>query len=294
MAKTLILKADDKLVAAMVRGDRELNEVKLKNVLGCTELEIADAESVRIATNAEVGFAGPIGLKIKIIADYEVAHGKNLIVGANETDHHLINVNIGRDFEAEIHDIRSISEDDACPCCGQRITLARGIEVGHIFKLGTKYSELLKCSYIDESGNERPMVMGCYGIGINRLMAAVIEQNNDDKGIIWPMEIAPYHVIIVPVNVLDETVMNIAQNMYEKLIEANVEVILDDRNERAGVKFNDADLIGIPIRINIGRKAAEGLVEFKLRSGNEAITMPVDEALEKILSEVQNNKSDIE
>jgi len=287
MAKTLIFKADDELVAAMVRGDRELNEVKLKNVLGCRELEIADAESVRFATNAEVGFAGPIGLKIRIIADYEVAQGRNLIVGANETDHHLINVNIGRDFNAEIHDIRSISEGDVCPVCGKAITLARGIEVGHIFKLGTKYSEPLKCNYIDESGKERPMVMGCYGIGINRLMAAVIEQNNDEKGIIWPIEIAPYHVIIVPVNVLDETVMNIARNMYEKLIEANVEVILDDRNERAGVKFNDADLIGIPIRINIGRKAAEGLVELKLRNGNEAVTMPVDEALEKILSQVK-------
>ncbi len=208
-------------------------------------------------------------------------------MGANETDHHLINVNIGRDFNAEIHDIRSISEGDVCPVCGKAITLARGIEVGHIFKLGTKYSEPLKCNYIDESGKERPMVMGCYGIGINRLMAAVIEQNNDEKGIIWPIEIAPYHVIIVPVSVLDETVMNIARNMYEKLIEANVEVILDDRNERAGVKFNDADLIGIPIRINIGRKAAEGLVELKLRNGNEAVTMPVDEALEKILSQVK-------
>lgn len=289
MAKTLIFKADDKLVAAMVRGDRELNEVKLKNVLGCTELEIADAESVRIVTNAEVGFAGPIGLKTKIIADYEVAQGKNLIVGANETDHHLINVNIGRDFEAEIYDIRSIAEGDACPCCGKEITLARGIEVGHIFKLGIKYSKALNCNYSDEEGNERQMVMGCYGIGINRSMAAVIEQNNDDKGIIWPMEIAPYHVIIVPVNVLDETVMNIAQNMYEKLIESNVEVILDDRNERAGVKFNDADLIGIPIRINIGRKAAEGLVEFKLRSDNEALTMTVDEAMEKILLQVRKN-----
>ena len=289
MAKTLIFKADDKPVAAMVRGDRELNEVKLKNVLGCTELEIADAESVRMVTNAEVGFAGPIGLKTKIIADHEVAQGKNLTVGANETDHHLINVNIGRDFEAEIHDIRSIAEGDACPCCGQSITLARGIEVGHIFKLGTKYSKALNCNYSDEEGNERQMVMGCYGIGINRSMAAVIEQNNDEQGIIWPMEIAPYHVIIVPVNVLDETVMNIAQNMYDKLIESNVEVILDDRNERAGVKFNDADLIGIPIRINIGRKAAEGLVEFKLRSDNEAITMTVDEALEKILSQVRNN-----
>ena len=289
MAKTLIFRADNELVAAMVRGDRELNEAKLKNILGCRELEIADAESVRTATNAEVGFAGPIGLKIRIIADHEVAQGRNLIVGANETDHHLINVNFGRDFDAEIHDIRKIAEGDVCPCCGKTIAFAKGIEAGHMCKLKTKFSEPLKCNYIDESGSERPMVMGCYGIGINRLMAAVIEQNNDEKGIIWPIEIAPYHVIIVPVNVLDETVMNIARNMYEKLIEANVEVILDDRNERAGVKFNDADLIGIPIRINIGRKAAEGLVELKLRNSNEVVTMPVDEALEKILSCVKNN-----
>jgi len=289
MAKTLIFKADNELVAAMVRGDRELNEAKLKNVLGCRRLEIADTESVRIATNAEVGFAGPIGLKIRIIADHEVAYRKNLIVGANETDHHLVNVNFGRDFDAEIHDIRKIAEGDVCPCCGQTITFARGFEVGQICKVGTKYSELLKCNYIDEAGNEQPMLMGSYRMEIDRLMAAVIEKNNDEKGIIWPMEIAPYHVIIVPVNVLDETVMNISRKMYERLIEANVEVILDDRNERAGVKFNDADLIGIPIRINIGRKAAEGLVELKLRNGNEAVTMPVDEALEEILAQVKGN-----
>ncbi|MGI6123331.1 MAG: proline--tRNA ligase [Acetivibrionales bacterium] len=288
VAKTLIYKADDMLVAAMVRGDRELNEVKLKNILGCTELEMADEKSVCTVTNAEVGFAGPIGLKIKIIADYEIAQGKNLIVGANETDYHIINVNMERDFEAEVHDIRSIAEGDTCPCCGNEITLARGIEVGHIFKLGTKYSEILKCNYVDENGNEKPMVMGCYGIGINRLMASVIEQSNDENGIIWPMEIAPYQVIIVPVNILDETVMNIAKNMYDRLQKLNVEVLLDDRNERAGVKFNDADLIGIPIRINIGRKAAEGLVEYKLRRGHEALTLTVDEAIEKILTQVEN------
>lgn len=288
VAKTLIYKADDMLVAAMVRGDRELNEVKLKNILGCTELEMADEKSVCTVTNAEVGFAGPIGLKIKIIADYEIAQGKNLIVGANETDYHIINVNMERDFEAEVHDIRSIAEGDICPCCGNEITLARGIEVGHIFKLGTKYSEILKCNYVDENGNEKPMVMGCYGIGINRLMASVIEQSNDENGIIWPMEIAPYQVIIVPVNILDETVMNIAKNMYDRLQKLNVEVLLDDRNERAGVKFNDADLIGIPIRINIGRKAAEGLVEYKLRRGHEALTLTVDEAIEKILTQVEN------
>lgn len=284
MAKTLIYKADGILVAAMVRGDRELNEVKLKNVLECTELEMADAESVRSVTNAEVGFAGPVGLKIRIIADHEVAQGRNLIVGANETDHHLLNVNIGRDFDAEVHDIRFIAAGDACPCCGKSIILARGIEVGHIFKLGTKYSSALACNYSDEEGNERPMVMGSYGIGINRIMAAVIEQHHDENGIIWPMEIAPYHVIIVPVNVLDEKVMKIAEVMYQRLTDAGLEVILDDRNERAGVKFMDADLIGIPIRINVGRKAAEGIVEYKPRGGKEALDLTVEEAIEKIMS----------
>ena len=284
MAKTLIYKADGKLVAAMVRGDRELNEVKLKNVLECTELEMANAESVRSVTNAEVGFAGPVGLKIRIIADHEVAQGRNLIVGANETDHHLLNVNIGRDFDAEVHDIRFIAAGDACPCCGKSIILARGIEVGHIFKLGTKYSSALACNYSDEEGNERPMVMGSYGIGINRIMAAVIEQHHDENGIIWPMEIAPYHVIIVPVNVLDEKVMKIAEVMYQRLTDAGLEVILDDRNERAGVKFMDADLIGIPIRINVGRKAAEGIVEYKPRGGKEALDLTVEEAIEKIMS----------
>lgn len=284
MAKTLIYKADGKLVAAMVRGDRELNEVKLKNVLECTELEMANAESVRSVTNAEVGFAGPVGLKIRIIADHEVAQGRNLIVGANETDHHLLNVNIGRDFDAEVHDIRFIAAGDACPCCGKSIILARGIEVGHIFKLGTKYSSALACNYSDEEGNERPMVMGSYGIGINRTMAAVIEQHHDENGIIWPMEIAPYHVIIVPVNVLDEKVMKIAEVMYQRLTDAGLEVILDDRNERAGVKFMDADLIGIPIRINVGRKAAEGIVEYKPRGGKEALDLTVEEAIKKIMS----------
>ncbi len=286
VAKTLIYKADDNLVAAMVRGDRELNEVKLKNVLGCTELEMADAESVCFVTGAEVGFAGPIGLKIRIIADHEVAQGKNLVVGANETDYHIINVNMGRDFIAEVYDIRSIAAGDVCPCCDHKISLARGVEVGHIFKLGTKYAKALNCNYSDEDGNEKPMVMGCYGIGINRSMAAVIEQYHDENGIIWHMEIAPYHVIIVPVNVLDETVMKISEDMYNKLEQAGVEVILDDRNERAGVKFMDADLIGIPIRINVGRKAAEGIVEYKSRGGKDALNLTVNEAIEKILAEI--------
>lgn len=286
MAKTLIYKADGKLIAAMVRGDRELNEVKLKNVLGCTELEMADAESVRTVTNAEVGFAGPIGLEIKIIVDCEVAQSRNLVVGANETDYHLLNVNMERDFKGGVHDIRLIADGDDCPCCGHKISLARGIEVGHIFKLGTKYTKALDCNYSDEEGNVRPMVMGCYGIGINRSMAAVIEQHHDENGIIWPMEVAPYQVIIVPVNVLDDTVMKISEDMYKRLTDAGVEVILDDRNERAGVKFMDADLVGIPIRINVGRKAADGIVEYKPRNTKEALNLTVEEAIDKIMAEI--------
>lgn len=284
--KTLIYKADNTLIAAMVRGDRELNETKLMNVLGCSELEMADSESVHTITGAEVGFAGPMGLKIRVVADHEVALSKNLIVGANETGYHLKNVNIGRDFQAEVYDIRQITADDPCPHCGQKIKLTRGIEVGHIFKLGTKYSKALNCSYSDEAGNDQAMVMGCYGIGLNRSMAAIIEQNHDENGIIWPMAVAPYHVIIVPVNTLDQIVMRMAEDLYEKLQKAKIEVVIDDRNERAGVKFKDADLIGIPIRINVGKKASEGLIEFKLRRFNEVHLVSVDEAIEKVMAEV--------
>lgn len=287
-AKTLIFKADNTLIAAMVRGDREINETKLANLLACAELEMADAESVRKVTQAEVGFAGPVGLKIRIIADLEVAAAVNLIVGANETDYHLKNVNLDRDFRAEVYDIRNITAEDPCPHCGQKITLTRGIEVGHIFKLGTKYSKALHCNYLDEAGSEQPMVMGSYGIGLNRSMAAIIEQNHDENGIIWPMVVAPYHCILVPVNVLDETVIKTAEAMYDELIKARVEVLLDDRNERAGVKFKDADLIGIPIRINIGKKASEGLVEYKDRGSQETTLLTIHEAIEKIKAEVNS------
>lgn len=289
-AKTIIYNADGNLVAALVRGDREISETKLMDVLKCESLEMAEADEVINLTNAEVGFAGPVNLAARIIVDQEVALTKNLIVGANETGYHLINVNFGRDFSAEVNDIRVITEEDPCPKCKGKLQLSSAIEVGHIFKLGTKYSEALKCNYIDEEGQEQPMIMGCYGIGINRTLAAVIEQNNDENGIIWPMEIAPYQVIIVPVNVLDEKVMDIAYNMYERLRKSNIEVILDDRNERAGVKFKDADLIGIPIRINIGRKAQEGLVEFKPRRTHEALTLTVDEAIEKTMELVNSAK----
>jgi prolyl-tRNA synthetase len=284
--KTLIYKADNTFVAAMVRGDREINETKLRNILGCSELMLADSENVCAITGAEVGFAGPVGLKVRIIADHEVALTKNLIVGANETNYHLKNVNIGRDFQAEVHDIRKITAEDTCPHCGEKLKISGGIEVGHIFKLGTKYSGPLGCSYLDEAGNERPMVMGCYGIGVSRLLAAIIEQNYDENGIIWPMSVSPYQVIIVPVNVKDEIVMKTAEDLYEKLIKAGVEAVIDDRNERAGVKFKDADLIGIPVRINVGKTATEGLVEYKHRRTGKTDLVNTDEVINKILADI--------
>ena len=286
-AKTLIYKADDKIVAAMVRGDREINETKLQNYLGCIELEMADAETVKAVTGAEVGFAGPVGLKVEIIVDPEVAGMRNFAVGANETGYHLKNVNIGRDFEASaIKDIRNIEEGDKCPRCGALVKVARGVEVGHIFKLGTKYSKALNCIYLDESGKEQPMIMGCYGIGVNRTMAAIIEQNYDENGIIWPMSVAPYHVIIIPVNPTESIQAEIAEKLYSELQAAGIEVMLDDRNERPGVKFKDADLIGIPIRITVGRKAGEGIVEYKLRKSPETREFKVDDVINEVKREV--------
>lgn len=286
-AKTLIYKADDKVVAAMVRGDRELNETKLQNLLGCIELEMADAETVEKVTGAAVGFAGPIGLDIDIVVDLEVAEMKNFVVGANETGFHYKNVNINRDFKPKyVKDIRTIKEGDACPKCGAPVKVEFGIEVGHIFKLGTKYSEALDCIYLDETGKERPMIMGCYGIGINRSMAAVIEQNNDENGIIWPISIAPYHVIVIPVNTTDSVQMELAEKIYTQLGEMGIEVLLDDRDERPGVKFKDADLIGIPIRITVGKRAGEGIVEYKLRREKDFAAIPYEEAIAKAKEEV--------
>jgi prolyl-tRNA synthetase len=286
-AKTLIYKADDKIVAAMVRGDRELNETKLQNLLNCIELEMADAETVQKVTGADVGFAGPIGLDIEIIIDNEVANMKNFIVGANESGFHYKNVNIKRDFNPTIvKDIRTICEGDKCPKCGEPVKVELGIEVGHIFKLGTKYTEALNCVYLDENGKENPMVMGCYGIGVNRTMAAIIEQNSDENGIIWPMSVAPYHAIVIPVNTKDDTQMELAEKIYSELLESGVEVIIDDRNERPGVKFKDTDLIGIPIRITVGKKASEGIVEYKLRKDSQVLELSVEEAIKKVKSEI--------
>ncbi|NLW03249.1 MAG: proline--tRNA ligase [Clostridiaceae bacterium] len=287
LAKTILYKADQDLVAAMVRGDREINEAKLMQYLGCDSLEMADEGSVRAVTGAEVGFAGPVDLPVRIIADLELEGGRGFIVGANKTGFHLRHVVSGRDFQAEIADIRMIAADDPCPRCKAALEFGRGIEMGHIIKLGTKYSESKGCIYLDEKGLEHPMVMGCYGIGISRAMVAIIEQHHDENGILWPLNVAPYQAVIVPVNVLDEKQAKVAESLYQELKRRNVEVLLDDRNERAGVKFKDADLIGIPIRVNVGRKAAEGLVEFKLRHEEKARELPYDKAADAVLEAIE-------
>ena len=288
-AKTLLYNADGKIVAAMVRGDRELNETKLKNFLKCTSLELAAVEEVMEATGARVGFAGPVGLKAdRIVADFEIVGMGNFLVGANETDYHYKNVNYGRDFAAgDVADIRTVVTGDPCPECGTAVSIENAIEVGHIFKLGTKYSVAMECLYLDADAQQKPCIMGSYGIGLNRTMQAIIEQSHDEDGIIWPESVAPYHVIVVPVSAANEAQMALAEEIYGKLKAAGVEALLDDRDERAGVKFKDADLIGIPHRITVGRRAAEGVVEYKPRKDKQAAELTADEALRVVVEAVR-------
>ncbi len=290
-AKTIIYKADEKFVAVMVRGDREVNDTKVVNALGgAIEFDLAPLDDLMRITNAKAGFAGPVGLDIDVFVDSEVANMVNMIVGANDTDYHLENVNIGRDFNATIvGDFRNISEGDLCPICkAEKVKTCRGIEVGHIFKLGTKYSKSMDCTFLDENGKEQVPIMGCYGIGVSRCLAAIIEQNSDENGIIWPMSVAPYQAIVVPVNVKDETQSKLAEEIYSELTKKGIETIIDDRNERAGVKFNDAELIGIPLRITVGKKAGEGIVEFKERKSGNLEELSVEDAVAKVLEIVNN------
>jgi prolyl-tRNA synthetase len=283
-AKTLIFKADEKLIAVMVRGDREVNEIKVVNAVGgAIEFEMADAEAVYAVTTAAVGFAGPIGIKADyLLVDNEVAIMNNIIVGANHSGFHFENANYGRDFEGTVGDFRKVVEGDKCPKCGKPLTIARGIEVGHIFKLGTKYSESMGATFIDENSQSKPLIMGCYGIGINRTMASIIEQNNDENGIVWPLSVAPYKVIVIPVAVKDAEQMRIASELYESLRSLGIDVIIDDRDERAGVKFKDADLIGIPMRITVGKKINEGLVELKLRNHGDIELVSINAVIDRV------------
>ncbi|MCX8085190.1 MAG: proline--tRNA ligase [Calditerrivibrio sp.] len=295
VVKTMILRTPDEIVAVMIRGDHELNLAKVKNFLNAPYVEFASADEIIQHTGGPLGYSGPLGIKIKILMDNAVKKLKNYIVGGNEKDIHIINVNHGRDFEVFAYsDFINAKPGDKCPKCGGTYIITKGIEVGHIFKLGTKYSKSMNAIFLDKEGKQQYMVMGCYGIGVGRTAAAAIEQNHDEKGIIWPIQIAPFEVVILPLNSDDEDVINLAETLYLKLNKKNVEVLLDDRDERAGVKFNDADLIGYPIRVNIGKKTLErGEVEIVIRKTGEKIICKKDDALSEILrirEDLYNNK----
>ena len=270
---------------AFIRGDRELNEVKLINALGIHEhqIEFADEAEIADATGAVGGFTGSIGLvNCTVVIDSELTKLKNLCAGANEKNYHIKNVNYGRDYKGDIiADIKTLKANDPCPKCGAPVKHARGIEVGQVFKLGTKYSDSMGAVYKDENQKDKPIVMGSYGIGVSRTLAAIIEQNHDENGIIWPMPVAPYEVMITVVKVKDDVQMELAEKMYDELVEAGIEVLLDDRDERVGVKFKDADLLGVPIRITVGKGATNKLVEYKLRRDVEKVELHMEEAIEK-------------
>jgi prolyl-tRNA synthetase len=286
LVKTLIYETEEGLVAALVRGDRAINETKLLNHLDVLHLDLANEENVRAATRAPVGFAGPVGLQgLRIVADETVRNLVNFVCGANKEDAHYTNVNWGRDVEVpEFSDLLLVTGGDPCPRCGAGLELFRGIEVGHIFKLGTKYSKALACTFTDEDGADRPMIMGCYGLGIGRTVAAAIEQNHDPDGILWPLPLAPFEVLLASLNPDDSEVKKFAEQLYGQLLEKGVEVLYDDRDERPGVKFKDADLIGLPVRLVVGaRSLAEGKVEVSLRRDREKHLVTVAEAVSKVL-----------
>ncbi len=284
--KTLLYETDTEVVAVLVRGDRDVNEIKLLNLLGCLRVDLAGENIIKEVTGASKGFSGPIGLKdVKTIADLEIPSIVNAVTGANKDHTHLLNVNPGRDFSIDVlADVRTVVAGEPCPRCGQKLMEARGIEVGQIFKLGVKYSKLLGATYLDENGKANPIIMGCYGIGVSRTMAASIEQNNDRDGIIWPVAIAPFHAVVIPVNTRDPEQVALAEKIYTNLLAAGVETILDDRSERAGVKFKDADLIGYPLRITVGSKAvSEKTFEVKVRRSGEVIMVPEEGLVQTML-----------
>lgn len=279
MVKTLIYVADGEPVGVLIRGDHGANEGKIRRALGATELVLADEQTIRKVTGAPVGFAGPVGLNCRLAADHDVAGIRDAVTGANEADAHLTGVNIGRDYgPVATFDLRDAVAGDPCPKCGRRLEIVHGIEVGHVFKLGTKYSEALGAEFLDEKEQRHPIIMGCYGIGVNRIVAALVETSHDEKGLIWPLALAPYEVLIVPLNVSDADVMRTAERFERDLAEAGVELLLDDRDVRPGVKFKDADLIGIPLRVVIGGKGLqEGQVEIQWRTASEPEKVPVDD-----------------
>ncbi len=290
LVKTMVFMADGKPVAVLVRGDREIEEVKLKNLLGVADVALADDREVFNATGVPTGYLGPVGISIRVVADQEVAAMQNFCVGGNEKNYHLQNVNFGRDFQVEaIADLRQITSTDPCPECGGKLGLTEGIEVGHVFKLGTGYSESMNATFQDADGQEKHFVMGCYGIGVSRVVAAAIEQNHDENGIIFPVPLAPYTIIVLNLGGKDEQLTAVAEKLYKDLQAAGLEVLIDDRDERPGLKFKDADLLGIPYRLTVGKSYAKsGKVEVRRRRDGDTLEMTPDEAVSHLFEKISN------
>jgi prolyl-tRNA synthetase len=281
--KSLLFKVDDEYVLVLSRGDHEINEIKVKNLLNAEVVELASAEETKEVTGCEIGSIGPISLPVKIVADQAVKYIRNGVTGANEEGYHFKNVNPDRDFEVSRYaDLRFIQEGDPSPDGNGTIVFAKGIEVGHVFKLGTRYSEALGSSFLDENGRSQSIIMGCYGIGVSRTLAAVAEQFNDDRGLVWPANLSPYDLHLIPINMKDEAQASLSNELYDSFKENRYDVLMDDRAERPGVKFADSDLIGLPIRITVGKKAGEGIVEVKIRKTGEMLEVHKDELLTKL------------
>jgi prolyl-tRNA synthetase len=272
-----------------MRGDRTLNEIKLCNFLGCNHVQLADEAVVNKVTGAPSGFSGPIGLSCRVLADQEIATMSDFGLGANEANYHLTGANYGRDFQVETFvDLRQATAGDSCPRCEGKLEAWRGIEVGHVFKLGTKYSDSMHATVLDDQGRERTLIMGCYGIGVGRAAAASIEQNHDANGIVWPMPLAPFQVIVTMLNPNDEAVSAAGEALYQELVEQGIEVLLDDRDERPGSKFKDADLLGIPLRVNVGaRGLKEQSFELQERRSGERLLLPIESAGAEIFARVR-------
>ena len=283
LVKTLLYETDKEPIAVLVRGDHEVNETKVRNLMGCSELVLAGDEAIGKITHAPRGFAGPIDLRIKTVADNAVQLMCDFVTGGNKEDTHIVGVNL-QDFTVDTFaDLRAITEEDSCPRCNGKLNFRRGIEVGHIFKLGTKYSEALGATYLDAQGKERLIVMGCYGIGVGRTVAAAIEQNHDENGIIFPLPLAPFDVLILPVNMHQQEVKEVSESLYHSLNEKKYDVIIDDRDESPGVKFKDADLLGIPFRLTVSKRTLkENKVELKLRRTGDVIMVDRDKVSEEL------------
>jgi prolyl-tRNA synthetase len=288
LVKTLIFTTDRGTVGGLVAGDREINPTKLKNALSFKFVELADEQTIEKVTGGPLGFSGPLGLEIPLFADSDILSIEDFVVGGNERDVHIVDVNAG-DFKVEgYYDLKTAIEGDTCPRCPGRLTATRGIEVGHIFKLGTKYSEAMNATFLDQEGQDRSMVMGCYGIGVGRTVAAAIEQNHDENGIALPFAIAPFEVEVLPVNITHAESMEVAESVYRTLAGKGVDTILDDRDERPGVKFKDGDLIGVPFRVTVGERALkEGNVEIKIRTQKEVIKVRKEEVVGNVMEHVE-------